>query len=153
MNTRTVLLVCALLSFIASAAACAPAQSRDPATVVQTAYDRLNKGDAEGFTALYSKDAVLTDPHGRKAGSDEIRKYAGELVSQKFRFELSELSAEGNVVTYLSKVYLPIFGDKPADTLRGLSIVADGLIIFDGTPALYRLECSKDPSQVFCTTK
>ncbi len=153
MNTRTVLLVCALLSFIASVAACAPAQSRDPATVVQTAYDRLNKGDAEGYTAFYSKDAVLTDPHGRYAGTDAIRKYADELVSQKFRFEFSDISVDGNVVTCITKVYLPIFGDKPADTVKSITVVMDGLIVFDGTAALYKYECSKDPSQVFCTTK
>ncbi len=145
--------MCALLTFIASMAACAPAQSRDPATVVQTAYDRLNKGDVDGFMALYADNAIMLDAHGRYAGSEAIRTYAGQLVSQKFRFELSELSTDGNVVTYLSRLYVPVFGDTPADTLRGLIVVVDGRIIFDGTPALHRAECLRAPSQAFCPGK
>ncbi len=153
MNTRVVVLASAVMLIAATLASCAAARPQDPAAVVQTAYTRLNKGDVDGFMALYSENAVLTDPHGRYAGSQAIRQYAGELVSQQFRFELSELAAKGNVVTYTTRLYMPIFGDKPADTLKGLTVVADGLIIFDGTPALYRVECLKDPSQVFCTAK
>ncbi len=150
MNVRTVLLASVLLTLTAGLAACTPDQPRDPVTVVQTAYDRLNKGDIDGFMALYSDDAVMSDPHGRYAGVQAIREYAGTMVSQQFRFELSDLTADGNVVTYTSRLYMPVFGDTPADTLSGVTVVADGRIIFDGTAALYRLECTKDPSQAFC---
>ncbi len=150
MNSRLILLSCAVILIAASLASCATARPQDPAAVVRTAYDRLNKGDADAFTSLYSDTALLIDPHGRYAGSQAIHDYASELVSQQFRFELSELSVDGNVVTYVSRLYMPIYGDKPADTLNGLSVVADGLILFDGTPALYRLECTKDPTQAFC---
>ncbi len=150
MNSRLVLLTCAVILIAASLASCATARPQDPATVVQTAYDRLNKGDVEGFASLYSDTAVMIDPHGRYAGSQAIHDYASELASQQFRFELSEFSVDGNVVTYTSRLYMPIYGDTPADTLNGLTVVADGLILFDGTPALYRLECTKDPTQAFC---
>ncbi len=150
MKTRPVLLVFVLLTLAAGVIACAPARPRDPVTVVQTAYDRLNQGDVDGFMAFYSDKAVMSDPHGRYAGAQAIREYAGTLVSQQFRFELSNLRASGNVVTYTSKLYIPVFGDTPADTLTAVTVVADGLIIFDGTAALYRLECSKDPTQAFC---
>ncbi len=150
MNSRLVFLTCAVILIAASLASCTAARPQDPATVVQTAYDRLNKGDVDGFTSFYSDTAVLMDPHGRYAGSQAIHDYAGQLVSQRFRYELSEFSVDGNVVTYMSRLYMPIYGEKPADSLKGLIVVADGLILFDGTPALYSVECAKDPTQAFC---
>ncbi len=153
MNARLIVLASAAILIAVGMASCTAARPEHPIAVVQTAYDRLNKGDVDGYMALYAADAVLIDPHGRYAGSQAIREYANQLVAQQFRFELSELSANGNTVTYLNKLYQPIFGEQAADTLRGLTVVVDGLIIFDGTPALYELECSKNPQQAFCVTR
>ncbi len=151
MNTRNVLLAWVLLSTSAGLAACAPAQPTEPAAVVQAAFERLNKGDVEGYMALVGEEAVLVDPHGRHAGTQAIREYLQqEIVPQQFRFELSNLKSDGNIVTYTAKVYVPTLGATPADVADGLTVVMDGRIVFDGTAELYDFECTKDPSQVFC---
>ena len=83
----------------------------------------------------------------RIVGAQAIRElWIGEIATQ-IRIELSDLSADGNVVTYTAKVY---HGDRLVDTIQGLDVVADGKIIFDGTADKYRSECESDPSQAFC---
>ena len=104
---------------------CAPDQPSDPVAIVQTAYDRLNQGDLEGYVELLSNDAVMIDRTGRFDGSQAIRdNLALNFVPSQLRFELSDLSSDGNEVTYTIKIY-------EDDTLvatydDGLTIVVDG---------------------------
>ena len=144
----TVLTLIAIL-FAVILASCSSAQTRDPVSVVQTAYDRINQGNVDGFMKLLSDDAIVVDRSGRYDGSEAIRKYLEQdFVPEHVRIELSNLSSNGNIVTYTSKVYL---GDKLLATYNdALDVVADGRIIFDGTKAYLDEECNRDPSQVFC---
>ena len=147
MSFQRAFLIPALILLLAGAAGCAPAQATDPVQIVQAAYDRANKGDLDGFMAFIADDAVDADPNGRIVGAQAIRElWIGEIATQ-IRIELSDLSADGNVVTYTAKVY---HGDRLVDTIQGLDVVADGKIIFDGTADKYRSECESDPSQAFC---
>lgn len=147
MSFQRAFLIPALMLLLAGAAGCAPAQATDPVQIVQAAYDRANKGDLDGFMAFIADDAVEADPNGRIVGAQAIRElWIGEIATQ-IRIELSDLSADGNVVTYTAKVY---HGDRLVDTIQGLDVVADGKIIFDGTADKYRSECESDPSQAFC---
>ena len=147
MSFQRAFLIPALILLLAGAAGCAPAQATDPVQIVQAAYDRANKGDLDGFMAFIADDAVEADPNGRIVGAQAIRElWIGEIATQ-IRIELSDLSADGNVVTYTAKVY---HGDRLVDTIQGLDVVADGKIIFDGTADKYRSECESDPSQAFC---
>ncbi len=130
-------------------ASCASAQPSDPVAIVQTAYDRINDGDVDGFMKLFSDDAVMVDRSGRYAGSQAIREYMDQkFVPEHVRIELSDISSDGNVVSYTSKVYQ---GDKLLATYKdGLDVIADGRIIFDGTERYRLQECDTDPSQAFC---
>ena len=144
--TVLTLIVILLSAFLAS---CSSAQPRDPISIVQTAYDRINKGDVDGFMELLSDDAVVIDRSGRYARPEAIRKYLEQdFVPEHVRIELSNLKSDGNDVTYTSKVYL---GDKLLATYNdGLDVVVDGRIIFDGTKAYLLQECNTNPSQAFC---
>ena len=128
---------------------CTSAQPGDPVSVVQAAYDHLNQGDLNGYVELLSDDAVVIDRTGRLDGSQAIR-HDLELnfVPGQMRFELSDLSSDGNEVTYTIKIY-------EDDTLvatydDGLTIVVDGKIIFDGQDRYRGIECNRDPAQAFC---
>lgn len=130
-------------------AACQPAQPSDPVAIVQAAYDRLNQDDIDGYMKLLSDDVVMIDGSGRIDGPQAIREnLALNFVPWQIRFELSDLSSDGNVVTYTIKIY-------EDDTLvatydDGLTIVVDGKIIFDGQDRYRSIECNQDPSQAFC---
>ena len=128
---------------------CTPAQPGDPVAVVQAAYDRLNQDDVDGYMKFLSDDAVVIDRTGGLDGSQAIRNDLElNFVPGQMRFELSDLSSDGNEVTYTIKVY-------EDDTLvatydDGLTIVVDGKIIFDGQERYRSIKCNQDPAQAFC---
>lgn len=128
---------------------CSSAQSSDPISIVQTAYDRLNSGDVDGFMKLISDDAVAIDTNGgRHVGSQAVRKVFEEMVTSRFRVELSNVSADGNVVTFTATVYE---GDKLFGTYDdAIDVIANGQIIFDGTKVDLEQECQSNPAETFC---
>jgi len=129
-------------------ASCTSAKPRDPVSVVQAANDRLSEGDLDGMMEFYSDDAVMCSPGGCFHGSQEIRDKLTSYMTLHRRIELSDLSSDGNVVTFTLKSYQGgILAENVPD---GLNVVVDGRIIFDGTKALRRMECDRDPSQAFC---
>ncbi len=148
MNTRTMLLACVLSALIAGLTACAPARPTEPTAIVQALYDHINRGDMDGFMTYFSDDAVMVDDAGRFVGAQAIREHVQmDAVAGGLRFEVSNLKAEGNVATYTYKAYV---GDAVVDTHDCVDVIANGLIIFDGTSDLYEYECTRDPTQVFC---
>jgi hypothetical protein len=151
MNSPRFIPTLALVLLAATGAACAPARAADdPVAIVQAAYDRANNGDLDGFMAFIADDAVERDANGRFEGAEAIRNlWQGELAGQ-IRIELTDLNADGNVVTYTGKVY---HGDRLVDTVQGVDVVAGGKIIFDGTADTYQSECESDASQAFCQPK
>ena len=128
---------------------CTSDHASDPSSIVQTAYDRLNKGDVDGFMELVSEDAVFIDTGGgRHVGSQDLRKVFEDMVKSHFRVELSDLSADGNVVTFTAAVYQ---GDQLVGTFEdAIDIIANGQIIFDGTKGDLEQECKSHPDQAFC---
>jgi hypothetical protein len=145
-SLRTILIAVFLSSLFAS---CAPARPTDPVGVVQAAYDRYNKGDLNGYLRFFSDEATVCAPLGCSHGIEEIREYISQHVpAGTRRYELSDLAANGNVVTYVAKGYE---GNALVETVSdGLDVVVDGRIIFDGTEALLRYACDQDASQAFC---
>jgi ketosteroid isomerase-like protein len=137
-----------LSTFLAS---CTSAQSSDPISIVQTAYDRMNNGDVDGAMELYSDDAVVIDSSGgRHVGSQAIREFFKEdVIPAQVRIELSDLSADGNVVTFTTKVYQD---DQLLGTFQdSVNVIGNGQIIFDGNKDSLAQECKSNPAQAFCT--
>ena len=130
-------------------AACTSAQSSEPISIVQAAYDRRNDGDVDGCMEFYSDDAVVFSVWGRFADAQDFREYLEQKwVPKHFRNEVSDLRADGNEVTYTSKLYL---GDELLGTMDNcLTVLADGKIIFDGTERYRNQECFIDPTHAFC---
>ncbi len=131
-------------------ASCTSAQTSDPFTIVQTAYERVNNGDVDGAMELFSEDAVMVDASGgRYVGSEEIRElFEQQVIPAHVRVELSDLSADGNVVTFTSTVYQ---GDQLVGTFHdSINVIANGQIIFDGTKQSLEQECKSNPTQAFC---
>jgi ketosteroid isomerase-like protein len=138
-----------LLSFLL--ASCRPTQPTDPVSVVQTAYERLNKGDLDGFMKFVSDDIVLVDPNGRFAGRQAVHDFLKSMVVEgTHRYEISNLSRDGNIVNYDINVYV---ANQLVDSGKGLDVVVDGLIAFEGVKGSLLSECEKDPSQAFCPEK
>jgi hypothetical protein len=139
-----------LALFIGSAlASCAPAKPTDPVAVVQAAYDRYNKGDLDGYLGFFSDDAVVCAPLGCSHGIEEIRDYITlHVPAGTRRYELSDLTANGNVVTYVANGYE---GAALVETVPdALDVVVDGRIIFEGTEILLGYECDQNPAEAFC---
>jgi hypothetical protein len=138
-----------LLSFLL--ASCRPTQPTDPVSVVQTAYERLNKGDLDGFMEFVSDHIVIVDPNGRFAGREAVRDFLkSTVVEGTHRYEISNLSREGNIVNYDINVYV---ANQLVDSGKGLDVVMDGRIVFEGVKGSLLSECEKDPSQAFCPAK
>jgi ketosteroid isomerase-like protein len=154
-NAQQLSMILIVIVLAVSLASCASAQPTDPIAIMQASNERLNAGDLDGFMKFFAEDAVMSDEYGRSVGAQAIREVMQtiveqEVVKQGIRFDLSDLSADGNVVTYTFHVYM---NNKEIDTYKGLDVIADGLIIFEGTEASLRSECDQDPSQAFCTNK
>ena len=135
--------------FILLLASCASTPTPDPISIVQAANNRLNQDDVDGYLDYFSADAVVIDPHGTYEGIEAIRAYTEqEVVPENYRFELRELNANGNDVTYTYDVYVnDILRDTSTD---GLDVVVDGKIIFEGTGKLRTLLCIPDPKAAYC---
>ena len=150
-KVQHLLVILIVIALAVSLASCKPAQPTDPIAVMQVSNERLNAGDVDGLMKFFAEDAIMSDPHtGRTVGSQAIREAFQGVVKEGVRFELSDLSADGNVVTYTCYVYM---GNEKIDTVKGLDVIVDGLIIFEGTEETLRSECERDPSQAFCPAK
>ncbi len=148
MSTRRVLLLFALLTLAASVPACAPRATPDAAAVVQTAYDRLAAGDVDGFMGFFAPQAIMEDSDARYEGARAIRLHVeNDLVPAHIRVELSNVVANGNVVTYVASIY---FGNVLLANEPSVDVVADGKIIYDGTQLRYGAECAQQPRPAFC---
>jgi len=139
-----VLLGLLLPAFLAS---CRPGGA-NPEAVVQTAYDRLNEADVDGYVGFLSDDAVFNDGSTRLEGAQAIRADLERSVGQgHYRFEISNLSSEGNIVRYSVSIYED---DKWVAADLGAAVVVEGRILFDGSEAGLTAECDQDSSQAFC---
>jgi hypothetical protein len=145
---RSGLLLALIAALIAS---CASAKPTDPVSIVQAAFERINEGDLDGYMEFFSDDAVMAYRGGRFEGPEDIRAHMElNVMPTHTRTELSNISLDGNVVTYTYDIY-EYEGDihlGPFDD--GVDVIVDGKIIFDGTKGYLLIECNTDPSQAFC---
>ena len=143
------LLTIIVIVLAVSLVSCAPAQPTDPKAIILASNEYINQGNVDGFMKFFAEDAVMADEHSRTVGSQAIQDYMQkEIVDKDFRFEISDLSVDGNIVTYTCHTYM---GNMDLGTYPGLDVIKDGKIIFEGSVDVYQLECDKDPSQRFCS--
>jgi hypothetical protein len=94
---------------------------------------------------------VLFDPNGRYTGREAVRDFLRTMVVEgTHRYQISNLSLDGNIVNYDLEVYV---ANQLVGSGRGLDVVVDGLIVFEGVKADLLRECERDPSQAFCPEK
>ncbi len=139
---------CTLLVLLA---ACAPSPAPDAAVIVKAAYDRLAAGDVDGFMGYFAEQAIMEDSDARYTGARAIRLHIeNDLVAAHIRVELSNVVANGEVVTYIASIYIGnvLLANEPS-----VDVVADGKIIYDGTQLRYASECAQDPPPAFCAAR
>jgi hypothetical protein len=94
---------------------------------------------------------VIVDPHGRYTGREAVGDFLRwAVVEGKHRYEISNLSLDGNIVSYDIDVYE---ADQLVGSGKALDVVVDGLIVFEGVKADLMRECEKDPPPAFCPEK
>ena len=132
-------------------AACgSPASSTgDPVTVLENYYDALTADDLEKAMSFVADDAVFIDPMGKYVGKENIQDVYAAQMNIGGRWEPSEIkdvNGKGRLV-YDFKAFI---NDVPVYSGKGLTVVKDGKIIFDGTEFHWKGECDQDPTQSFC---
>ena len=89
-----------LVVFALLAAACAPTPTSDPVSVIQAYHAAVNDKDAARAVALFADDGVLYDPFGAYAGPEQIRFRLAYLFDAGVTFEISNVQADGESVTW-----------------------------------------------------
>jgi ketosteroid isomerase-like protein len=99
--------------------------------VVQEFYEALNAGEVEVAMSWVAPDALFINPTGRYEGQAAIRASLESQAKDGITFELGKFHMVASRVTYEFKV---MSGNQLLDSGdNGLTIVKDGLIVFDGT--------------------
>lgn len=103
--------------------------------VVQEFYETLNAGDVETAMTWVAPDAVFANPTGSFEGQDAIRASLKSLAKDGITFDLGKFHMVASRVSYEFKV---MQGSSILDQgTNGLTVVKNGLIVFDGTEETY----------------
>ncbi len=106
-------------------------ESAEQIWVVQKYYEALNAANLDLAMSFIASDAVFINPTGTYEGTDAIRESLKGLNTDGITFELSNFRNTGGSVVYDYKV---IQGANLLDQgTNGLTIVKDGMVVFDGT--------------------
>jgi ketosteroid isomerase-like protein len=111
--------------------------------VVQKYYEALNTKKLELAMSFIAGEAVFINPTGTYEGTDAIRKSLAGLNTDGITFDLSNFrNTEGRIVYDYKVVQGANLLDQGTD---GLTVVKNGLIVFDGTE---RTEHPSDPTTI-----
>lgn len=106
-------------------------ESAEQIWVVQKYYEALNAADLDLAMSFIATDAVFINPTGTYEGTDAIRESLKGLNTDGITFELINFRNTGGSVVYDYKV---MQGANLLDQgTNGLTIVKDGMVVFDGT--------------------
>ena len=99
--------------------------------VVQEYYEALNAGNIDFAMSFIASDAVFINPTGTYEGADAIRASLEGLKTDDITFDLSNFRNTDGTVVYDYEV---LQGGNVLDKgTNGLTMVKDGLVVFDGT--------------------
>jgi ketosteroid isomerase-like protein len=110
-----------------------PSQVANTVAVVQAYYNAINAGDTEKALTYVADDAVFANPTGTYTRKDAIAESLKQIAQDKVSFDLWDFTDDAGRVVYAYKVYSN--GSLVDSGKDGLTIVENGLIIFDGTLA------------------
>jgi ketosteroid isomerase-like protein len=106
-------------------------ESAEQIWVVQKYYEALNAKKLDLAMSFIASDALFINPTGTYEGSDEIRASLEGLNTDGITFDLSNFRNTDGKIAYDYKV---MQGTNLLDQgSNGLTVVNDGLIVFDGT--------------------
>lgn len=125
-------LLAVLFPFVPThALAAQSAQATDPAAIVKAYYDAYNAGDIDKAVSYLAEDVTFVNPTGTFVGKAKARENLQAIKKDGLTFELSNFKDVNGRVTYSYKV---VIGGTAVETGDGgLTIVKNGLIVFDGT--------------------
>jgi len=99
--------------------------------VVQKYYEALNAKNLDLAMSFVAGDALFINPTGTYEGAEAIRESLAGLNTDGITFELSNFRNTSGQIVYDYKV---MQGENLLDQgTNGLTVVKDGLVIFDGT--------------------
>jgi len=99
--------------------------------IVQKYYEALNAKKLDLAMSFIAPDALFVNPTGTYEGADAIRESLAGLNKDGITFDLSNFrNTDGNIVYD----YEVLQGGNTLDTgTNGLTVVKDGMVVFDGT--------------------
>lgn len=103
--------------------------------IVQKYYEALNTKNLDLAMSFIAPDALFINPTGTYEGTNAIRESLTGLNTDGITFDLSNFRNRDGVIVYDYKV---MQGTNLLDQgTNGLTVVKDGLVIFDGTEDTY----------------
>jgi ketosteroid isomerase-like protein len=106
-------------------------ESAEQIWVVQKYYEALNAKQLDLAMSFIASDALFINPTGTYEGVEAIRESLAGLNTDGITFDLSNFRNTDGKIVYDYKV---IQGENLLDQgTNGLTVVKDGLVIFDGT--------------------
>lgn len=99
--------------------------------VVQKYYEALNAKNLDLAMSFIAADALFINPTGTYEGAEAIRESLSGLNTDGITFELSNFRNTSGKIVYDYKVMQS--GNLLDQGTNGLTVVEDGLVIFDGT--------------------
>jgi len=99
--------------------------------VVQKYYEALNAKNLSLAMTFIASDALFVNPTGTYAGADAIRESLAGLNKDGITFDLSNFRNNDGKIVYDYKVLQG--GNLLDQGTNGLTVVKDGMVIFDGT--------------------
>ncbi len=114
--------------------------------VVQKYYEALNAKKLDLAMSFIASDALFINPTGTYEGAEAIRESLTGLNADGITFDLSNFRNTDGKIIYDYKVLQG--GNLLDQGTNGLTIVKDGMIVFDGTEDTALLSANADPADV-----
>jgi len=106
-------------------------ESAEQVWVVQKYYEAVNAKDLDLAMSFIASDALFINPTGTYEGAEAIRASLEGLNTDGITFDLSNFRNTDGTIVYDYEV---LQGGNVLDQgTNGLTVVKDGLIVFDGT--------------------
>jgi hypothetical protein len=131
MKRTGLLFVGVLFLLVGLGAGATSGSERDPLAVVQGLMDAERRGNLEAAMGYFAKEAIIVNATGRKtADRNELTWFIYTEIWLRDIFDLHQLRADGNRVTWVEPAVAPFYRDLGVApvTFAFEAVVRDGLI-------------------------